>query len=179
MGNIVFAVDPHGVKGAFILTSETTKYKKPDKLKITKPLGDIFDTRVEKTLFAVMIPDIGFMVPDMFKVGAWATYEIGGRVTFQGSSTIDLGMTLDVPDEAHFHVDVGSPRSSNVTGFSGNLNKVFDIKAFSGQAQLSLYAQTKLCFGVELEDVGRADIAFAFKMPQFSHRLVAGYGMVP
>ena len=118
------------------------------------------------------------MVPEMFKVGAWATYEIGGQVTFQGSSTISFGATLDVPNNAHFHVDAGRPRSSNLSGFNGTLAKVFDIKAFSGQAQLSLYAQTKLYFGIELEDVGRADIAFAFKMPQLSNRLVAGYGEI-
>ena len=179
MENVIFDVQPRGLKGAFILEAETTKYKKPDRFKMKKVLGEIFDTRIEQALFSVMIPDISFMVPEMFKVGAWASYEVGGQVTFQGSSTIDFGVTLEVSDKGNLHVNAGNPRSSNVTGLNGVVDEVFDLKAFSGQAQLSLYSQTKLYFGIEIEEIGRVDIAFIYKMPQLSYRLEPGYGKYP
>jgi len=154
---------PTGLYGALKLEATVTKYEKPKQLKRSEPL------------FEAPVPDLGIIVPGIFKLGAIFKFEVGVQTQLQGSATIDFDLEARVPDTAKFTVDVMNQNLSTADGFRCDVNPIFDVKAFSATIQLAAFAQAVLSFGVEVEKVGKWDVELQFKMPQLATKMIAGH----
>ncbi len=154
---------PTGLYGALKLEATVTKYEKPKQLKRSEPL------------FEAAVPDLGIIVPGIFKLGAIFKSEVGVQAQLQGSATVDFGLEARVSDTAKFTVDVMNQNLSTADGFRCDVNPIFDVKAFSATIQHANFAQAVLTFGVEMDHVGKWDVEVSFKMPQLATKMNAGY----
>ena len=154
---------PAGLAAALELEAIITADSAPQKLQDSKEL------------FSAPIPSAGFHIPGIFKMGATLSYEIGVGAAFQGSATIDFGLTSTVPDSAKAVLDLSSQGDSSATGFDGTVEPHFKVKKASASVTLSASSQLKLALGIEITKIGKADVALLLKLPEVSSTLSAEY----
>ncbi|KAL8953271.1 MAG: hypothetical protein Q9222_000876 [Ikaeria aurantiellina] len=146
-----------------LATSITAPYS-PDALEYTKEL------------FSAAIPDAGISVAGIFSLGTWISYEVGVSTTFAGSASMTFGLSASLPNGAMAIADVRNPSASSATGFEGGqFDPNFDLTALSSSVTVAAFSQPKLLFGIDIERVGRLDIALAVKLPTVSATLKAAY----
>ncbi|KAL9004501.1 MAG: hypothetical protein Q9188_002680 [Gyalolechia gomerana] len=129
-----------------------------------------------KELFNFPVPEAGISVPKIFNLGAWISYEVGVTTTFSGSANFTFGLNASVPDTAVMTADFKDPSQSSATGFDGGqVDPKFDLQGLSAGVTVAAFSQAKLSFGVDIDKVGRLDIAYALKLPGIEARLKAAY----
>ena len=181
------------IKGSFTLTGHvsTEKFKlkeltlnaSPKDLAATLELGTTIaatespDTLTHTTeLFSAPIPDAGFEVPKIFKLGTTISYDVGISASFSGSASVQYGLDVQVPDTAQITADLHDYSHSSASGFDGGqVNPIFNVTALSAGVTLSAFSQPKLSFGIEVHDVLNVGVDLIVKIPSVDATLSGGY----
>ena len=130
----------------------------------------------EKELLSVAIPGAGLSIPGILNLGATLSYDVGITTTFQGTATVDFGVSAAVPNSAALIADLRNPDNSVATGFSGgSLTPIFDVKDVSASVTLGAYSKPKLAFGLEITKIGTANVDIGVKLPEVDVTLTAAY----
>ena len=160
-----FTIDaaPSGLAAELELEAAITASSSPDSLQFSKEL------------FSFPIPDAGFEVPGIMKLGAILSYDVGASISFQGTGTVDFGLKSTIPDSAQAVLSLVGSGQSSATGFTGSLEPVFDVKQLSASVTLSAYSQPKLAVEIEVTKVGTAEASLSLKLPEVSVTLEADY----
>lgn len=82
-----------------------TSYEKPDALQFTKQL------------FSAPVPEAGIEIPTISELGAILSYVVGAQASFQGSATIDTGLSMTAPDTASVDIDAFIPELAHAPVF--------------------------------------------------------------
>ena len=131
----------------------------------------------EKQLVSFPIPDAGIEIPEIFSLGTILSYSVGGTASFQGTASVDFGLSSTLPDSAQLVADIKNPESSSATGFSGgNLTPLFNVNEMSAAVTLGAYSLPKISFGVKLVKIGSASVDLSVKLPEVDVTLTAEYG---
>ena len=128
-----------------------------------------------KELFSFPIPDAGFEIKDIMKIGAILSYDVGASISLQGTGTVDFGLKSTIPDSANAVLNLVGSGQSGATGFSSSLDPVFDVKELSASVTLSAYSQPKLSVEIDVTKVGSAEASLSMKLPEVSVTLEADY----
>ena len=123
------------------------------------------------------IPGAGISIPKIFSLGASIAYDVGITSSFQGTADVDFGVSAGIPNTASLVADLKNPDSSSATGFGGgSLTPIFDVKQMSASVTLGAYSKPKLSFGVQIIEIGQADVDISVKLPEVDVTLTADYG---
>lgn len=123
------------------------------------------------------VPDLGFEVKHLFKIGTTLAYNVGVGTKVLTSATIVFGATASLPDDALITVDLLNTSNTAWSGFeNGALDPIFDLPAFSGSLKVAVFTQADIAFGLEMHNVAKFDIELNLKIPQISIAAIAGYG---
>lgn len=134
----------------------------------------------EKELFVAPIPGAGISIPKIFNLGATLAYDVGIDTSFQGTATVDFGVSAGIPNTAQLTADLRNPGASSATGFGeGSLTPLFDVKDMSASVTLLAYSKPKITFGLEIIKIGTANVEVGVKLPQIDVTLTAAYGSHP
>ncbi|KAL8822863.1 MAG: hypothetical protein Q9191_006409 [Dirinaria sp. TL-2023a] len=181
------------IKGSFNLTGhisvrsfkvkELTLNVSPKDLAATLALGTtITDTKspqklpIDRELFSAPIPDAGFEISKLFKLGTTISYDIGGSVSFSGSASAQFGLIVKVPDTAQITADLHDYSHSSAIGFDGgDIHHTFNVTDVSAGVTLNAYSQPKLSFGVEVHKIANYDVDVTMKLPTFDAQLSGAY----
>ncbi|MDI1486110.1 MAG: hypothetical protein OHK93_004300 [Ramalina farinacea] len=154
---------PSGFAAELEMEAVITAGSSPDKLQFSKQL------------FSAPIPDAGFEVPGVMKVGAILSYDVGAGISLQGTGTVDFGLKSTIPDSAKAVLDLKNKEQSGATGFSSTVDPVFDVKQLSASVTLSAFSQPKISFEIDVTKVGSAEASLSMKLPEVSVTLEADY----
>ena len=135
-----------------------------------------------KDLFSVPVPDLGFEIPKVLKLGLTLSYQIGYQTKVAGSGTVKFGATASLPDEAIAIADLkgaldheGKDKST-WSGWDGaTLDPIFDVTELQATAQFAVFTQVDLAFGIELVEKAKLAAELNLKIPQLSTTFAAGY----
>ena len=131
----------------------------------------------QKQLFSFPIPDAGISIPGIFTLGATVSYSVGGTASFQGTASVDFGLSAALPNSAQLVADIKDPDSSSATGFSGgDLTPLFNVNEMSAAVTLGAYSLPMISFGVSLVEIGSASVDVSVKLPEVDVTLTAEYG---
>ena len=131
----------------------------------------------QKQLFSAPIPGAGISIPEIFSLGATVSYAVGGTASFNGTASVDVGLSAGLPDSAQLVADLKNPDSSSATGFSGgNLTPLFNVNEMSAAVTLGAYSLPMISFGVKLIEIGSASVDVSVKLPEVDVTLTAEYG---
>ena len=131
----------------------------------------------QKQLVSFPIPDAGISIPEIFTLGATLSYSVGGTASFQGTASVDFGVSATLPDSAQLVADIKNPDSSSATGFSGGtLTPLFNVNEMSAAVTLGAYSLPMISFGVSLVKIGSASVDVSVKLPEVDVTLTAEYG---
>ena len=129
-----------------------------------------------KELYSAPVPDLGFEIPHLCKLGVTVAYQIGFKTLLMGSATVVLGATSSLPDDAILTVDLLDHERSSSVGFeNAALRPIYDVSALSSTVKFSVFTQADLAFGLEINEVGKADVELNLKLPQVSTTINGGY----
>ena len=130
----------------------------------------------QKQLVSFPIPDAGIEIPEIFSLGTTLSYSVGGTASFQGTASVDFGLSSTLPDSAQLVADIKNPDSSSATGFSGsNLTPLFNVNEMSAAVTLGAYSLPMISFGVKLIKIGSASVDLSVKLPEVDVTLTAEY----
>ena len=130
----------------------------------------------KKDLFTYPVPDLGFEIKHVCKVGVTLNYQIGFSTKFLGSNTIVFGATSSLPDDAVIRIDLMAQDKATHSGFEGAaLHPLFDVKAVSNSVKFAVFTQADIQVGIDIHKIGRMDVELNLKIPQLSHTVTAGY----
>lgn len=131
----------------------------------------------QKQLVSFPIPDAGIEIKDIFSLGTILSYSVGGTASFQGSASVDFGLSSTLPNSAQLVADIKNPDSSSATGFSGgDLTPLFNVNEMSAAVTLGAYSLPMISFGVSLVKIGSASVDLSVKLPEVDVTLTAEYG---
>ena len=131
----------------------------------------------QKQLVSFPIPDAGIEIPHIFSLGTILSYSVGGTASFQGTASVDFGLSSSLPNSAQLVADLKNPDSSSATGFSGgDLTPLFNVNEMSAAVTLGAYSLPKISFGVQLVKIGSASVDLSVKLPEVDVTLTAEYG---
>ena len=132
----------------------------------------------QQQLFKAAIPGAGISIPEIdFSIGATVSYSVGGTASFNGTASVDFGLSAGLPDSAQLVADLKNPDSSSATGFSGGkLTPLFNVNEMSAAVTLGAYSLPMISFGVLLLKIGKADVDVSVKLPEVDVTLTAEYG---
>ena len=130
----------------------------------------------KEELWSMPVPELGFEIPHLCKVGLTLAYQVGFSTKLMGSATVVFGATSSLPDDAIITVDLKDHEKTSHSGFDGAaLLPVFDIPALSSSVKFALYTQADMAFGIQLEKIGKLDAELNLKIPQLSTTINAGF----
>ena len=132
----------------------------------------------DKTLWKKPIDDLGFTVAHFITVGLTASYKIGFATKLLASATFTFGATSSLPDGKGLIIDIVNPDKSGYITDESTLpsaDSIMEIDEMTGSVKFAVFSQADLVWGIDIEDVVKADIEFNLKIPQFSATLTAGY----
>lgn len=130
----------------------------------------------QKQLFSSAIPGAGISIPEIFTLGATLSYSVGGTASFQGTASVDFGLSATLPDSAQLVADIKNPDSSSATGFNGGtLTPLFNVNEMSAAVTLGAYSLPMISFGVSLVKIGSASLDVSVKLPEVDVTLTAEY----
>ncbi|KAL8832721.1 MAG: hypothetical protein Q9170_004765 [Blastenia crenularia] len=162
--DFTLAGSPQGLAAKLQIATHITAPYSPTSLSYTKEL------------YNMAIPEAGISVPKIFDLGTWISYEVGVSTTFAGSANMTFGLSASVPDTAVVTADFKNPSASSATGFDAAQSDAnFDLTALSAGVTVAAFSQAKLSFGIDIQKVGRLDIAVALKLPAIEANLKAAY----
>ena len=155
------------------------------KMTYTEKIGKFSDAKKSedtKDLFSVPVPDLGFEIPKVLKLGLTLSYQIGYQTKVAGSGTVKLGATASLPDEAIAIADLkgaldhdGNDKST-WSGWEGaTLDPIFDVTELQATAQFAVFTQVDLAFGIEITKKDKLAAELNLKIPQLSTTFAAGY----
>ena len=131
----------------------------------------------QKQLVSFPIPDAGISIPEIFTLGATLSYSVGGTASFQGTASVDFGVSATLPDSAQLVADIKNPDSGSATGFSGGaLTPLFNVNEMSAAVTLGAYSLPMISFGVSLVKIGSASVDVSVKLPEVDVTLTAEFG---
>ena len=129
-------------------------------------------------LISAPIPELGFEIEDVCKVGATIAYQIGYNTKILNSATLKMGAEASVPENAYIYVDLIHRDKSHWDGWDAHLNPIFDVTELSSSVKFSAYTQVNLLFGIELHKFHKHNeygVELNLKIPQFATTVSAGY----
>lgn len=127
-------------------------------------------------LFSAPIPNAGLEIPNIFKLGAVLSFEVGVSASFSGNATVKYGLDASIPDTAQLTADLTDYSKSSATGFDGgDIKPVFDVTALSAGLTLTAYAQPRLSFGIEVHNIAKYDVDITMQIPQVKATLTGAY----
>lgn len=130
----------------------------------------------KKELFSMAVPELGFEIDHVIKLGVTLAYQVGFNTKLLGSATLVFGATSSLPDEANILVDLLNNEATLRTGFEdAALVPVFDITALTTSVKFAVFTQADIAFGIELNKIGKFDVELNLKIPQLSVLANAGY----
>ena len=131
-------------------------------------------------LFSFPIPDAGLSIPDIFTLGTTLSYSVGFTSSFQGTASVDFGLSAGLPNSAQFYGDISNPDSSSVTGFDqGIFTPIFNVSELSAAVTVGAYSQPKLSFGISILKTYNVDVDISIKLPEVNVTLTAEYSTCP
>ena len=153
------------------------------KMTYTEKIGKFSDaqkTEDTKDLFSIPVPDLGFEIPKVLKLGLTLSYQIGYQTKVAGSGTVKLGATASLPDNAVAIADLKGAWDGNDkstwSGWDGaRLEPIFDVTELQATAQFAVFTQVDLAFGIEITDKDKLAAELNLKLPQLSTTFAAGY----
>ena len=131
----------------------------------------------EKDLWTKGIPDLGFAIRGIVKVGLTVAYQVSVSTKLAASAEFTMGATAELPNDKGLVIDLLEPDRSGYDD-SGQplIFPIFTIDSLTGSAKFAVASQANLAFGLEISEVEKIDIEFNLKIPQLSIALNAGYG---
>ena len=130
----------------------------------------------QQEIVSYPIPYAGIAVPNVFKVGAVFSYAIGWSTTFKGRNVVDFGLNATLPNSAVANLVVAGSTLSSATGFDAPLlSRYIDLVTVSASVTVAAYSKPALNFGIELTNIGTANVQLAMNVPEISSTLTASY----
>ena len=131
----------------------------------------------EKDLWTKAIPQVGFSIRGIAKIGLTVTYQIALSTKLAASAEFTFGATSEIPNDTPLVIDIVDIDRSGYDGPRTPLAfPVFNLNSLTGSAKFGAASQAILAFGMEITEVENVAIEFNLKIPQFSVTLNAGYG---
>lgn len=96
------------------------------------------------------VPLSPLSIPGVLTIGPQIVVSAGGSLTVTADGQLLAGATLDWP-AVQFNIDITSPGSSTASGFTPDLNPVFDAKG-SVSATADAYLKVSVGFGIDILD---------------------------
>ena len=147
-----------------VLRAKTTYTEKMDEL----------SDKIE--LFSMPIPDLGFEIKHLCKIGLTIAYLVGFNTKIAGSMTTEFGAEATYPDNASIFVDLIAPEKSYKLGFEGSgITPRLDVQDVTANLKFAAFAQSDIAFGIELRNILKSDVELNMKMPQLELGITAGY----
>lgn len=129
-----------------------------------------------KELFSMPVPDLGFEIPHLCKLGVTLAYQIGFSTKLLGSATVFFGATSSLPDDAVITVDIKEQKISSHKGFENTaFLPIYDVTGLSSTVKFAAFTQADIAFGLEIEGIDKSDIELNLKLPQLASTINAGY----
>ena len=168
------SLSPKGFNTTMVLQAKMTYTEKIGKFSDAKKSEDT------KDLFSVPVPDLGFEIPKVLKLGLTLSYQIGYSTKVAGSGTVKLGATASLPDNAVAIADLKGALDhedkSTWSGWEGaRLEPIFDVTELQATAQFAVFTQIDLAFGIEITKKDKLAAELNLKIPQLSTTFAAGY----
>ena len=168
------SLSPKGFNTTMVLQAKMTYTEKIGKFSDAKKSEDT------KDLWSVPVPDLGFEIPKVLKLGLTLSYQIGYSTKVAGSGTVKLGATASLPDEAIAIADLKGALDhedqSTWSGWEGaRLEPIFDVTELQATAQFAVFTQIDLAFGIEITKKDKLAAELNLKIPQLSTTFAAGY----
>lgn len=121
----------------------------------------------EQTIADVPIPGAGIVIKEIISVGLRFQFAAGFTTKVKSAITFRAGLEAWLPWTSKLVLDAIHPEKSAATGFEGfGINPIFDLKAISYTADVSVAAKPKLVFGVDIERVAKFDISAIINLPE-------------
>ena len=134
------------------------------------------DLSGKKDLFSFPVPDLGFEIPHLCKVGVTLNYQIGFSTKFMQSETIVFGATASLPDDAVLTIDLQNRDKATHSGFENAVFRpILDLKSMTSTVKFAVFTQADISFGIDLKWIERADVELSLKIPQLATTIAAGY----
>lgn len=168
-------VNPKGFNATLELKAQVIKKQKIGGW-FSKERSSIDSIEQEKELLTEPVPDFGFEIPGVLKLGATTVFSIGYSTSFIGSASLVFGVTASLPDDATVMVDILHHDQSFSSGFDGELVPIFDVTELTASVQFAVFTQAKLAFGLEIPKLDKQDIELVLKIPKLTYTVTAGYG---
>ena len=82
-------------------------------------------------LWTMPVPELGFEIPDLCKIGLTLSYTVGYATRLLGSATMVLGVTSSISGDALSFIDPKSHHKCQFTGFERAASEtIFDATLF-------------------------------------------------
>ena len=115
---------PQGLAATLELGATITAKESPESLQYSKEL------------FSAPIPEAGIVLPGIFKLGAFISYNVGFSTTIAGTAEFQFGLSAGLPDTAKVMANINTPDQSSATGFVPSFNPLFDVQNLSASVSV-------------------------------------------
>jgi len=133
--------------------------------------------RETKELANFPIPDAGFAIPNIFKLGIVIVYEVDVECSINGAANFTFGLSASLPDTAIVAIDLADPSKTRATGFDkGTFDPVFDIRSGSATLNIAASSRPKVTFGIDVVNVAKLEAALTMGLPVVNAQLIAAFG---
>ena len=146
--------------------------------KVADKIADLPSSlNLTKELASFPIPGAGISIPNIFKLGAVISYEVGVECSINGAANFTFGLGASLPNTAIVAIDLADLTKTKATGFDGGtFDPVFDINSGSATLNVAAVSRPKLTFGIEVISVGKLEAALKMGLPVVNAQLIAAFG---